>query len=359
MSESNLGKVVGSFWHHGAGAPPGGQGLNDDYYLNTLTGEVHRKAADVWSAPVMTIQGIPGLPAAAWLAGLDGPEGGNDGDFYLQTSKGYVYTRVEGVWGLIMTLRVGPETSIGKGRPQGGKDGDKYIDQLTGRVYEKKIPVPAEFGEFWTHTGAINWRRRMIVASMGLVAIGMEPESGVSSVEFLPDIGLTAVMSPTATNSEEVRSEAAMMLASLAEFVWILRTGEDIGNQAVWIGVSNSPYDQLPDGDSIGCSLRYDTSEDDVNFMSVNADGEGYEVIDSGIEVEAEQAYLMNLTIMPGPIALWRIYYYPEMNLLGSIENAGSIPSQAAYPAMGMSAKIFNLQGAPKTLSFLEMKSSI
>lgn len=49
----------GSIWYEGTGAPGGGLGVNGDFYLNDVNGDVYQKAAGVWGI-VANIKGAPG-----------------------------------------------------------------------------------------------------------------------------------------------------------------------------------------------------------------------------------------------------------------------------------------------------------
>lgn len=53
----------GSVWYVGTGAPPGGTGINGDFYLDEANGDVYHKAGGVWGAPVANIMGPSGEPA--------------------------------------------------------------------------------------------------------------------------------------------------------------------------------------------------------------------------------------------------------------------------------------------------------
>jgi hypothetical protein len=50
----------GSVWYEGSGAPSSGTGVNGDYYLNTTNGDVYTKAAGAWGSPVGNLTGPTG-----------------------------------------------------------------------------------------------------------------------------------------------------------------------------------------------------------------------------------------------------------------------------------------------------------
>ena len=41
--------AAGTKWYSGTGAPSDGVGVDNDYYLNTTTGDVYMKASGTWS----------------------------------------------------------------------------------------------------------------------------------------------------------------------------------------------------------------------------------------------------------------------------------------------------------------------
>jgi len=65
----------GSVWYEGAGAPGVGTGVNGDYYLNTTNGDVYTKAGGVWGAPVTNIKGAAGANGTNGTNGTNGANG--------------------------------------------------------------------------------------------------------------------------------------------------------------------------------------------------------------------------------------------------------------------------------------------
>jgi hypothetical protein len=113
----------GATWRDGSGAPSNGLGVNGDYYLDTATGDVYKKAAGTYSV-VGNIRGATGATGATGSAGLDGktlhngsgvPSGGLgvNGDFYIDTTGFLIYgPKAAGVWGSGTSI-VGPAGATG------------------------------------------------------------------------------------------------------------------------------------------------------------------------------------------------------------------------------------------------------
>lgn len=53
----------GSVWHHGAGAPGVGVGVDGDYYFDDSNGDIYQKVAGAWGAAIANVTGPAG---AAW-----------------------------------------------------------------------------------------------------------------------------------------------------------------------------------------------------------------------------------------------------------------------------------------------------
>lgn len=67
----------GATWYSGSGAPGGGLGANNDFYLNTATEDVYKKTAGVWSVitNIKGEKGEKGEKGAEGTAGTNGAEG--------------------------------------------------------------------------------------------------------------------------------------------------------------------------------------------------------------------------------------------------------------------------------------------
>jgi hypothetical protein len=93
--------------------------VDGDYYLDTANGDVYSKAGGVWNV-VGNILGPQGPPGAAgvvgslWYVGVGAPAGGLgvDGDFYLNSANGDTYQKAAGVWVLQANL-TGPAGANG------------------------------------------------------------------------------------------------------------------------------------------------------------------------------------------------------------------------------------------------------
>lgn len=62
----------GTVWYYGAGAPSDAVGVNGDFYLNTTNGDVYTKAAGTWGSSIGNIKGPTGATGAT---GSQGPQG--------------------------------------------------------------------------------------------------------------------------------------------------------------------------------------------------------------------------------------------------------------------------------------------
>ena len=80
-----------STWQTGRGAPAASLGEDGNFYFNSTTGGVSRKAAGQW----IFLYGIDGPGNDPWLAGANEPASnlGNVGQWYFRTANGYVYEK--------------------------------------------------------------------------------------------------------------------------------------------------------------------------------------------------------------------------------------------------------------------------
>lgn len=167
----------GTTWFDGSGAPGSGLGVDGDYYLDVVTGDVYKKVSGVWGV-VGNIQGpagatgatgAPGAPGSVWYDGSGAPAGGLgiDGDYYLDTDNGDVYFKASGSWSIVGNIQgpagapgaPGAPGSVwynGSGPPAGGLgvDGDYYLDNANGDVYFKTGGVWGVVGNITGPTGA-------------------------------------------------------------------------------------------------------------------------------------------------------------------------------------------------------------
>jgi hypothetical protein len=116
----------GSAWYQGSGVPSSGLGVNNDFYLNTVPGDVYQKAAGAW-ALIANIKGSNGAAGAAGTTGANGSAWfsasgvpsigtGVNNDFDLDVTTGFVYQKQSGVWVQVASIR-GPAGPTG---PSGG-----------------------------------------------------------------------------------------------------------------------------------------------------------------------------------------------------------------------------------------------
>ena len=133
---------AGKSFHTGSTPPSSGLGNNGDTYLNYITGEIYIKTDDVWT-PVANIKGPKGDKGDTGAKGDKGDKGdkgadgksvltgtttpsnneGNDGDVYVDTATGDLYTKANGTWSKASNLK-GPKGDTGAQGAKGDK-GDK------------------------------------------------------------------------------------------------------------------------------------------------------------------------------------------------------------------------------------------
>lgn len=100
MAIQNLGRVVGYSILSGAGVPSGSLGVDGDSYLNSTNGDIYSKSGGAWGSPTGNIKGIQGVQGFSILSGADAPTTqGVNGDTYLNTTNGDVYLKASGSWG--------------------------------------------------------------------------------------------------------------------------------------------------------------------------------------------------------------------------------------------------------------------
>jgi len=123
--------AAGSVWREGSGVPSNGLGVNGDFYLDDLTGDVYQKAAGVYSI-VANITGptgdtgstgapgADGAPGSVWREGSGAPAAGLgvDGDFYLDGDTGDVYLKAAGTYSIVANIK-GPIGNTGDTGPAG------------------------------------------------------------------------------------------------------------------------------------------------------------------------------------------------------------------------------------------------
>lgn len=107
--------AAGSKWFTGAGAPAGATGSDGDYYLNTSNGDYYTKSSNTWGL-VGNLKGVAGTNGTVWYNGSGAPAAGvgSNNDYYINTATGDYYQKQSGTWTLLGNL-TGPAGSGGGG----------------------------------------------------------------------------------------------------------------------------------------------------------------------------------------------------------------------------------------------------
>ena len=101
----------GVMWYTGTSAPSSSLGNNDDFFFDSVTHKIYNKVSNAWSE-IADITGDTGLTGAVgsdgatWSSGADVPanSSGNDGDFFFETDTDKVWKRAGGTWGEVADL---------------------------------------------------------------------------------------------------------------------------------------------------------------------------------------------------------------------------------------------------------------
>jgi hypothetical protein len=80
----------GAKWYTGSGVPSNSTGIDGDFYLRTTTGDVYTKAAGTWGSPTQNITGPAGATGASGTPGTNGRDGDSGLTAFSQL----------GVWGI-------------------------------------------------------------------------------------------------------------------------------------------------------------------------------------------------------------------------------------------------------------------
>lgn len=156
--------IDGNRWFHGTGAPSDGLGVDDDYYLDTLTGDVYNHGGSVgwnYSGNIRGPTGATGATGpqgATGATGAQGPAGsgggggsssiwfhgsgapsdslGSDGDYYFDTATGDIYNHGGSVgWNLSFNIKGGCAFTVSATAPATPVNGDRWLDTDTGIEY--------------------------------------------------------------------------------------------------------------------------------------------------------------------------------------------------------------------------------
>ncbi len=164
--KGDAGASAAGVWLTGNGAPSAGIGKNGDMYLDVGSGAFYQKANGNWGSALGNLTGPAGQDGtngATWLTGTVAPTNalGASGDLYLNTTTNDVYKKSGSAWSPITNLngddgqagqdgQDGSTWRLGEGAPAGtlGSDGDYYLDTLTGMVFTKSAGTWTSFGDF-------------------------------------------------------------------------------------------------------------------------------------------------------------------------------------------------------------------
>lgn len=117
----NIGSIT-AVWRSGSGAPSNSLGVDGDFYLDSLTGDVYEKAGGSYSivanieGPAGTngTNGTNGAPGSVWRDGTGVPSNslGINGDYYLDDGTNFVYAKSGGVYAHVATLGGGSSSPL-------------------------------------------------------------------------------------------------------------------------------------------------------------------------------------------------------------------------------------------------------
>jgi len=156
----------GSTLLSGFGPPSGLVGLDGDYYFDRTARDLRGPKDGTWPASVSLVgdTGPQGTRGSLFYTGGGAPgtiSGQADGDDYLDTATGDVYTRAAGSWGGPVGNIRGSKWYTGSGAPSGVADPrskDQWLDTSSGAVYQYGGSVWALVGNIRGPTGATGTR---------------------------------------------------------------------------------------------------------------------------------------------------------------------------------------------------------
>ncbi len=120
---------VGTKIYSGTGVPGAATGLNGDYYLDTVSGNLYNKdSGGSWQLLMNIIgpQGTAGAKGSSWWSGIAPPSNGmgNDNDYYVNTVSGNIYNRTGGSWQVLLNI-MGPQGPMGAANMTAGPQGSQ------------------------------------------------------------------------------------------------------------------------------------------------------------------------------------------------------------------------------------------
>ena len=157
----------GATWLTGTNVPGSALGNNGDFYFRTSNTTVYSKSGGAWSV----LSSLAGADGATWHTGIIEPVSalGNNGDFYFKSDDASIWSKASGDWTQQIEIQQGTDGEDGDDGADGtvwhsgagvpandvGAQGDFYFQTSNGYVYEK--------------TGAIVWSfRRDVTGPQGL-----------------------------------------------------------------------------------------------------------------------------------------------------------------------------------------------
>ena len=106
----------GTSIHSASGNPADTLGADGDVYINSFNGDVFTKASGTWGSPTGNITGPRGLQGTSISAGTGVPSNadGNEGDVFIDVSTGFVYNKGASVWTSVVGENLkGPQGDTG------------------------------------------------------------------------------------------------------------------------------------------------------------------------------------------------------------------------------------------------------
>lgn len=179
---------VGNAFYTGAGAPGTIVGsIDGDIYIDTSTGNVHKKSGGAWTSPIMNINGAQGPQGATGAQGNPGVKGdtgtmvivgitapnngvGNNGDSFIDKTNGNFYgPKSAGAWPSPALSIVGPQGNQGV-KGDTGATGAKGDTGATGDIGPQGSQGPkGDIG----NTGAAGPTGSSFLSGSGVPASGL------------------------------------------------------------------------------------------------------------------------------------------------------------------------------------------
>lgn len=277
----------GSVWHFGSGVPAGALGVDGDYYLDTVNGDVYFKSLGAWGF-IDNLTGPMGATGAAGPAGADGstilngtvaPTGGDgaDGDFWIDTVANQIYgPKTLGAWGAGTSI-VGPTGATGAA----GTDGNTIVsgvlpptgaDGVNGDYFYDQIRY-----EWWGPKTVGVWPPTPIVLNPNIAIQAVDTVGGV-----LIQTGTTVQTIPL--NATNVTNATHFTLSG---------TDVEINQTAIYKVYGEANYNQLNTAGGTRDTFVLDILRDQGGGFNVELSGRDYvrEASDGG-QIQIQPRYL-------------------------------------------------------------------